>query len=292
MAMLVPVASLHAQTQEQDRPGTDPSATMNTPEGAESASPVSMDEPERQDLSFKLPVGQVIEVDNRYGSVFLRFGGYEHQLDLRATVQQPKGAPRIAFTPGSDGQRFLVAPKLPEGVGLAEGQRIDLILYVPQGHAVKARTVDGNIESRGLKSDVDFASTSGNVIARGTEGTTQAETDDGRIQIMLRDAPPAASSQRFATRTGDIIIGVSDALDAEVRMSTSGLFVTEYSLTVEHIDNEEPNKRAVATVGRPKTGKEAAQVMLESLRGDLKLWRRAVFMEADSTPQAEQLRQY
>jgi hypothetical protein len=264
MAGLFLIASAHAAPQQQSEP----------------AAPATMDEPERQDLSFKLPVGQSIEVDNPHGTVYLRFGGYEHQLDIRATVQQPKGAARFAFAPGPNGQRFVVTPTLPDGTSLAEGQRIDLILYVPEAHPIKVTTVAGNIESRGIKADVDFKSQSGNIIARGTEGTTLAETDDGRIRIMLRDGSPAGSYQRLATRTGEIIASVSDGLNAEVLMSTSGLFATEYSLTVEHLDKEEPNKRAVVKVGQPKPGKEGAQIALDSLRGDVKLLRRTVFVDA------------
>jgi hypothetical protein len=34
-------------------------------------------------------------------------------------------------------------------------------------------------------------------------------------------------------------------------------------------------------VGAPKAGKEKAVVAVDSLRGNLQLWRRAVFLEAD-----------
>jgi hypothetical protein len=241
---------------------------------------MKMDEPERLNLSFKLPAGQAIEVDNPHGSVFLRFGGYEHQLDIRATIQQPSGAPKFAFAPGAREGRFVVAPSLPAGAQRAESQRIDLVLYVPEKHAVRVRTIDGGIESRGLKSDVVFNSESGNISLRGTEGTVQAESAEGRIRAMLGKAPPA-SYQRFSTRTGDIRIGATDGLDAEVQMATSGTITTDYSLAIEHRDREEPDKRAQATVGAPKAGKEKAVVAVDSLRGNLQLWRRAVFLEAD-----------
>lgn len=241
---------------------------------------MKMDEPERQNLSFKLPAGQAIEVDNPHGSVFLRFGGYEHQLDIRATIQQPSGAPKFAFAPRAREGRFVVAPSLPAGAQRAESQRIDLVLYVPEKHAVRVRTTDGGIESRGLKSDVTFISDTGNISLRGTEGSVQAESSEGRIRAMLGKAPPA-SYQRFATRTGDIGIGATDGLDAEVQMATSGTMTTDYSIAIEHRDREEPDKRAQATVGAPKAGKEKAVVAVESLRGNLQLWRRAVFLEAE-----------
>lgn len=247
----------------------------------------TMDEPERQDLSLTLPKGQPIDVVNPYGSVFLRFGGYEHQLDIRATVQQPKGAAKFSFAPAARAGRFVVAPALPAGIERAQAQRFDLVLYVPEHHPVSVRTTDGGIESRGLKSDVDFKSQTGNISARGTEGALQAESAEGRVRIMFTGAAPAGSKQRLATRTGDIVVGATDALDAEVLMSTSGTLTTDYSVSIEHRDREEPSKRARAMVGAQRTGKDNAVVSVESLRGNLQLWRRAVFLEAADDNDAE-----
>jgi hypothetical protein len=241
----------------------------------------TMREPLRRDDSFKLPAGQAIHVDNRYGSVYMRFGGYEDQLDIRSTVQQPDGAATIVFQPAANDGRFEVVPRLPEGVALAEGQRIDLVLYVPKDHAVTVRTLFGTIESRGVKSDLDLGTDSGEIAVRGTAGTVQARTNEGRIEVTLEDGARPGSVQRLASRTGSIAINVSDRLDAEVKLSTSHQFSTDYSLTVEHRDSEEPNKVATAVVGTPKSGKDKAQVVLESLVGEVRLLRKGVFVDPE-----------
>ncbi len=242
---------------------------------------MQMQEPQRRDDSFKLPAGQAIQVDNPYGSVYLRFGGYEHQLDIRSTVQQPDGAAVISFQPAARDGRFNVVPQLPEGVVLAEGQRIDLVLYVPQAHPVTVRTVAGVIESRGMKSDIDLATDSGEIAVRGTDGTVQARTGDGRIEVTLEDGARPGSVQRIVSRTGGVTVNVSDKLDAEVRLSTSHQFSTDYSLTVEHRDGEEPNKVATAVVGAPKSGQEKAQLILESLVSEVRLQRKGVFVDPE-----------
>lgn len=241
----------------------------------------TMREPQRRDDSFKLPEGQPIQVENPYGSVYMRFGGYEHQLDIRSTVQQPDGAASIAFQPAARDGRFEVAPRLPAGVELAKGQRIDLVLYVPKGHAVTVRTASGVIESRGVKSDIDLGTESGEIAVRGTDGTVQARTGDGRIEISLEDNAPPGSIQRLTSRTGNVAVNVSDKLNAEVRMSTSQQFATDYSITVEHRDGEEPNKVATAVVGTPKSGKDKAQVVLESLVSEVRLLRKGVFIDPE-----------
>lgn len=245
--------------------------------GQESAE--TMREPQRRDDSFKLPEGQAIQVENPYGSVYMRFGGYEHQLDIRSTVQQPDGVATIAFQPAARDGRFEVAPRLPEGVALAEGQRIDLVLYVPKGHAVTVRTASGVIESRGVKSDIDLGTDSGEIAVRGTDGTVQARTGDGRIEVTLDDNAPLGSIQQLTSRTGAVAVIVSDKLDAEVRLSTSRQFATDYSLIVERHDGEEPNKVATAVVGAPKSGKDKAQLVLESLVGEVRLLRKGVFID-------------
>ena len=241
----------------------------------------TMREPLRRDDSFKLPAGQAIQVENVYGSVYLRFGGYEDQLDIRSTVQQPEGAAAIDFQPAERDGRFVAVPHLPAGVALAEGQRIDLVLYVPKGHPVTVRSVFGVVESRGLKGDIDLATETGDIAVRGTDGTVQARTGEGRIEVTFEGTARPGSMQRLSSRTGNIAVIVSDKLDVEVRLSTSQLFSTDYSLTIEHLDGKEPNKIATAVVGTPKSGNEKAQVVLESLVSEIRLQRRGVFVDPE-----------
>ena len=242
---------------------------------------MTMAEPIRRDDSFKLPAGQAIQVDNAYGSVYLRFGGYEDQLDIRSTVQQPDGAAAIDFQPATRDGRFEVSPRLPGGVALAQGQRIDLVLYVPKGHPLTVRTGFGVIESRGVKSDIDLLADTGDIAVRGTDGTVQARTSEGKIEVTFEGTARPGSVQRLSSRTGNIAVIVSDALNAEVRLSTSQQFATDYSLDVEHLDGKEPNKIATAVVGTPKSGKDKAQVVLETLASEIRLQRRGVFVDPE-----------
>jgi len=239
----------------------------------------SLPEPKRQNLSAKLPVGQPIVIENPYGSVYLRFGGYEHEVGIHSTLQQPPGAAAIEFRSGEQDGNYLIAPRLPEGVTLAEGQRLDLVVYVPEKHPVTVRTERGDIESRGVKSDLDLKTVAGNIAARGTEGTVQAETGEGSIETAFAESAPPGSKQRLTTTTGNIVLGVTDQLDAIVRMASSGQFATDYSIEVTRHPGAEPNKDARAMIGAPK-----AEVMLESRRGEIRLLRRAEYLPTDETP--------
>lgn len=245
----------------------------------EAASPPAMREPIREERSFRLPAGRAIDVENRYGSVFVRFGGYEHQFDLQVTRQQPDGAPPVEVASGARDGTFAVNVRLPAGASLAEGQRVDLVLYVPEAHPLRVVTAFGGIESRGVKSDIDLRSESGDISVRGTAGRLLLHSDDGNLQASIEGAA-RAGEQRLSTRTGSITLGVSDALDANVRLASSGLITTDYSLQIEHRDGQEPNKAARLSIGTPADGERAATVSVDSLAGAIQLLRRAVFVDA------------
>lgn len=263
-------------------PSNEAPAAVEPVPAIESGAAAVNPEPIRSDLEFKLAEGQSILVDNPYGSVYLRFGGYEHQLGLHSTLQQPADAAAIAFAPRDRGEQFEIAPRLPEGAVLARGQRLDLVVYVPEHHAVRVRTLAGAIEARGLKSDLDLRSEAGSIAVRGGEGILRAETGEGTIEAAFAQPAPAGSHQRLATRTGAIIVGVTDLLAAEVRLASSAPFTTDYSLAVTHRTGEEPNKTAIAQVGKPVDDAQRAVLELSSLRGDIRLLRRAVYVEADA----------
>lgn len=236
---------------------------------------------ERHDFSATLADGQGLTIDNPYGDVRLRFGGYAHALEIHAVVQQPAGASPIAMEPAGDATRYRFAPRLPAGALLAEGQRIDLVAFVPLGHAVSVRTERGLIESRGVRGDVDLSSVAGDIAIRGTQGRVRAATGAGSIEASF-DAAPAGSRQRLASTTGSIVLAVDDRLDAALELATSGVFATEFSIEVEPLAGQEPNKRARAVVGADK-----ARIELTSRRGEIRLLRRSAFTSPTGKP-AEQ----
>ena len=240
----------------------------------------------RSDYELFLPVGQAVTIDNPYGDVRVSFGGFEHKIETHAVLQEPPGAEHIALAPAVAGDgRYTIAPRLPVGAILREGQRIDLSVLLPEGHALRVRTEQGLIEVHGIHADVDLKSVAGHIGLRGNKGAILAETGEGSIEASLASAP-RHSAQRLATTTGEILVGVDDQLDAEVTMTTSAHFATDYSLKVTRQDGVEPNKLARAVVGE-----NHAKILLESRRGQITLLRRARFKlvgSASSTSAVEQ----
>jgi hypothetical protein len=236
-------------------------------------------EPIRQDLAATVDAGTAVFIDNPHGNVYLRFGGYEHAVDIHSTLQQPAGAPPLTLERGMADGRYVIASKL-AAPSLAPGQRIDLVVYVAQGHAVSVRTGEGGIEARGLKSDLELSSARGDIRVRGNEGTVQARTgEDGEIELALAGTARPGAKQHLSTQTGNITVGVTDALDAVLNMATSAVFATDYSLDVTHRDGAEPDKWAKAVIGRPRS-----EITLESRRGEIRVLRRAVYLEVGERP--------
>lgn len=237
----------------------------------------------RVDHGDKLAAGQAIAIENPYGDVRVRFGGFEHQVETHGVLQEPKGATHIELAPVATDDRYLIAPHLPKGATVREGQRIDLSVMVPEGHAVRVRTGQGLIEVRGVHGNVDVVSDEGNIALRGIEGTINAHTGGGGSIEASLDSAPRGSHQTLATLTGDIEVGLDDKLDAELDLATSALFATDYSLQVTRRPGEEPNKRAKALVGE-----KHAVVTIESRRGQIRLIRRIRFTPVGEAAGAEQ----
>jgi len=254
------------------------SATAAAPD-ASAGVPDSVSLTTRSDYAATLPTGRAVMIDNPYGDVHVRFGGFEHKVETHAVLQEPNGAAHIALEPGDTQNFYSLVPRLPAGTTLSEGQRLDLAVLIPEGHALRVRTEQGEIDVHGVRGDVDLRSGNGNINLRGISGAIRAETGAGQIEAALGTAP-RKSAQRLATRTGMLIVAVDDALDADVELATSGVFATEYSLKVMPRPGEEPNKRARSLIGR-----DTAKLTLESRRGEIRLLRRAGFTQSDGKHQ-------
>jgi hypothetical protein len=239
----------------------------------------------RSDITAMLPAEQAVTIDNPYGDVHVRFGGFEHRIECHLVLQEPEGSAHIELKPQArDGERrYLLAARLPKGAILREGQRLDLSVLLAEDHDLRVRTEHGFIDVHGVRADVDLASVDGNIEVRGVRGSIQAQTGSGMIEAALGKAP-RNSTQRLATTTGDIRVGVDDHLDAELAMSTANQFATDYSLTVTRRTGEERNKLAQAVIGE-----NHARIVLESARGEIRLLRRARFTKAGApADEAEQ----
>lgn len=230
---------------------------------------------DRTDHKLELSEGQPLDIDNPHGDVRLRFGGYQHVLEVHGVAQRPDRS-RAAFVtaPVATDAGVQLQPRLADGSAPLAGERVDLTVFVPLGHAVRVRTAAGLIESRGSKSDLQLESDGGDISVRGNAGRLEARTTTGQIEVAFEDAV-AGSRQRLETSTGTIIAAFADSNNLALAVETSAPIATEYSLSIERLIGAEPNKRARLEVGQP-----AAELEIHSKRGEVRLLRRAAFTPA------------
>lgn len=223
-----------------------------------------------------LAAGTRIEIDNPYGDVRLRFGGYQRELELQAIAQRPAGVDaRFALDLILKDDIARLRPALPEGVEPAKGQRVDLVFFIAEGFPVIVRTTHGQIEVRGLRGDLDARSEAGAIAVRGVVGLLTLESNSGGIEAAPQPAP-AGSEQRIATLTGPITLGLPAESDLDLMLATSAAFATEFSIEVTPQPGQEPNKTATA-----RLGKGGATLRVESRRGEIRLLRRSPYLDAD-----------
>lgn len=222
----------------------------------------------------KIDAGAAVRVVNPYGNVYARFGGYENQVEILSTTQiiDRSAAPLTLRREVSGGSLSIdvVVEGFDRDTTPARGSRkdrVDLVLFVPQGAIVDVRTVGGEVQAKGLESRLTVATESGDIDIRGNKGHVDARSERGSISAML-ESGVTADEQSFVTETGDIEIYLREDAGADVRLATSGTITSDFSMTVEHRPREEPGK--VATV---LAGSGGAPVSLYTKRGALRLLR-------------------
>lgn len=220
-----------------------------------------------------LAAKQPIRIDNPYGDVRVRFGGYESKLEWRTVAQNGAATDKIAVR-GDNQASYLVSARLPDGIALAPSQRVEITAYVPTGHDLEIVTEHGLIEVRGVHANVRARSASGNISFRGIAGLVDVETNSGNIEGQLNPVT-AGSRQHVGTGTGNIVLGLVDGLNATLKLATSGVFATEFSVEIEPQPGQEPNKTAHAVIGKPES-----EIEVVSKRGEIRLLRRLEFRPA------------
>ena len=213
--------------------------------------------------------GGTVRVLNPYGNIYARFGGYEDQVEILATVQRLEGdLPKleVGFRQVEGGGLDVTVAPAAAGTGQTR-DRVDLVLFVPQGAELHARTESDRIEVKGLEGDLVAESIKGDIWVRKIKGSVRAKTERGQISAMLESGVTAAA-QELSTRTGEIEVHLWEDARATVHVSTSGEISTDFSISIEHRRHEEPGKHAVATVGQG-----GPKLALYSKRGRVRLLR-------------------
>ena len=214
--------------------------------------------------------GQTVRVVNLFGDVYSRFGGYEHKVEILATGQRLEvelPELEVRFDHGDDGLDITVGFAGKADDATETRDRIDLVVFVPEGASLEARTGDGLIDVKKLKGDVVASSLKGDLRINSVEGRISAKTARGDITVTLATGT-TTERQDLTTETGDIQVWLGEDADMSVSLATSGEISTDFSLQIEHRRFEEPSKHAVAVVGQG-----GSELTLRSKQGRVRLLR-------------------
>jgi len=139
-------------------------------------------------------------------------------------------------------------------------------IRVPEGVALEASTVSGDVEATGLRSDVEGSTVSGDVPLT-TTGVARAHTVSGDLEVAMGSL--AWGRLSFRTVSGDIDVTVPAGLEAVVDFdSLSGEFRTDFDLTVTHRDDG-----FVGSEIEGRIGDGSRRLSFDSVSGDVTLRR-------------------
>ena len=108
--------------------------------------------------------GQAVRVMNLFGNVHARFGGYEGQVEILAAVQRLEtDLPELQVRVSHSEQALDISVGTVDAADekIETRDRVDLVVFVPQGSPLDVRTEDGLIDAKKLKSEVVASSRTG-----------------------------------------------------------------------------------------------------------------------------------
>jgi hypothetical protein len=159
--------------------------------------------------------------------------------------------------------------------------RIEFTVRVPAGVRFAAHTVDGDIEARGLRSDVDAASVTGDVRVA-TTGTARAATVTGNVDATFSDTD--GEDMEFASVSGDVTVRLANDVGARVDANTlSGNIHSDFDLRMRPVsesgDDDDDDRRGFRInieIGRQASGtigRGGPELSLNTVSGDISLLR-------------------
>ena len=238
---------------------------------------------ERREQFSTLEPGTTVFVRNEFGDVRARFGGYDGVVEVRAVLQQfaSEGERLEVELEASTAGLLVTVGDRPAGAKMlrterqpGQKKRVDLVLFVPKGVHLTVATTDGEIEARGLRSDLRARSLSGAIEARSIHGDLDLASGSGKI-FAAPESLDHQTVQRFASESGDITLRLAEQGHFSCRATTRGWLSTDFTLAIESNPAEPAAKRALATIGKGTTPLE-----VQSRVGHLRLTRRPSAEEA------------
>ena len=225
---------------------------------------VSAAEPQQQN-EFRwhepMAAGRVIEIKGINGNVeaspaaggevevvAVKHGRRSNPAEVRVeVVEHADGVTICAVYPSTDPARPNVCAPGGEGRMSVNNNDVvvDFAVRVPAGVRLRGLTVNGDVEARGLRSDVEAKTVNGSINVE-TDGLASAKTVNGSITAAMGRADWSGGLE-FNTVNGGIELSLPASLSAEVEAATlNGEIESDFPLTVT---GRYSRRRLTGTVG-------------------------------------------
>lgn len=188
-----------------------------------------------------LSPGQKLEIKGVNGSIRAELApGPAIEVTARKTANRSDPASvRIEVVPGSEGVTICSVYPGEHGSNACGGQsdikdndvNVDYTVKLPAGIVLAARTVNGGVTAKGLRSDVHGSSVNGNVHID-TSGFATAKSVNGSLDVAIGNSAWSGSLD-FKTVNGSIDLTLPAAASAEVHASSlNGSLHSDFPLTM------------------------------------------------------------
>jgi putative adhesin len=257
-------------------------ATLLAPVAAPAGDPHGTDKRARRtgedfEWSGRVTPGKSIEIKGVNGSIFVEPGtGSEVEVTAKKSarrsdpdevtievVEHAGGVTLCAVYPTPRGERANTCGPGERGHMNTKNNdvEVEFTVRVPAGVHFIGRTVNGSIEARDLKSDVEAHTVNGS-IGVSTRGIARATTVNGSIDAEMGAAE--GDDLEFETVNGGITLTVPEGTGAEVHASTvNGDIATDFPLTVR---GKFSRRSITGTIGRG-----GPQLNMTTVNGDIRL---------------------
>lgn len=197
---------------------------------------------------------RTLEVRNDFGDVRARLAP-DRRLEALAVVQRlDPGKDGVGFTVERRGSVVALVVAYPPGrIRDADPEpakdsydRLDLAVFVPEGISLVAHTLRGQVEVRGLRSDVRAVTRDGPVFVS-TTGGLQARSDSGEITARMEKSE-GPGPLLLETVTGAIRVTLGPQPGLDLRVETAGMLTSDFPVQRQQVGGR---LRAWSAIGRP-----------------------------------------
>jgi DUF4097 and DUF4098 domain-containing protein YvlB len=109
---------------------------------------------------------------------------------------------------------------------------VEMIVRVPAGVRVLARTVNGGLDVRGMTATVDAATVNGGVFVETSTGPVDISTVNGSVEARMASVP-GDGGMKLTTVNGDVTVSVPETLSANLEArTTNGQIQSDIPVTV------------------------------------------------------------